>query len=121
MVPQGYYTFSYDGIGSLSWGTGSPAKVNVAEGEFVIVEGDGTSADYAKNFVVVRRTNGPLPAQACTDTLFINQTQLLRVAVAIEGRNGFSITHLTDLTNDETSGYLSIKLRFVPVRMEHAL
>ncbi|MBR4902071.1 MAG: C10 family peptidase [Victivallales bacterium] len=104
MVPQGYYTFSYDGAGSLSWGNGAPAKVNVAEGEFVIVEGNGTNLEHAQNFVVVRRTNGPLPAQGCTDTLFINQSQLLRVAVTVTGVNGFSITHLADLTNDENSG-----------------
>ena len=104
MVPQGYYTFSYDGAGTLSWGNGSPAKVNVAEGEFVLVEGNGTNLEHAQNFVVVRRTNGPLPSQACTDTLFINQSQLLRVAVTVTGVNGFSITHLADLTNDENSG-----------------
>ena len=104
MVPQGYYTFSYDGAGTLSWGNGSPAKVNVAEGEFVLVEGNGTNLEHAQNFVVVRRTNGPLPAQACTDTLFINQSQLLRVAVTVTGVNGFSITHLADLSNDENSG-----------------
>ena len=104
MVPQGYYTFSYDGAGTLSWGNGTPANVNVAEGEFILVEGNGTNLEHSQNFVVVRRTNGPLPAQACTDTLFINQTQLLRVAVSVTGVNGFSITHLTDLTNDETSG-----------------
>ena len=104
MVPQGYYTFSYDGAGSLSWGNGAPAKVNVAEGEFVLVEGNGTNLEHAQNFVVVRRTAGPLPSQGCTDTLFINQSQLLRVAVTVTGVNGFSITHLADLTNDENSG-----------------
>ena len=104
MVPQGYYTFSYDGAGTLSWGNGSPAKVNVAEGEFVLVEGNGTNLEHAQNFVVVRRTNGPLSAQGCTDTLFVNQSQLLRVAVTVTGVNGFSITHLADLTNDENSG-----------------
>jgi hypothetical protein len=105
MVAQGSYVFSYDGGGNFTWGSGDPIDVkSLAVGEYAIAFGDGVSPDYPRNFVVVRRTAGSLPSQAVTDSLFINQTQLLRVAVSVTNVRGFTNTHLKPLTADKESG-----------------
>ncbi|NLF61295.1 MAG: hypothetical protein GX574_09105, partial [Lentisphaerae bacterium] len=104
MSPFGFHTFSYDGAGALSWGSGSPVSVQGAPGSLALVWGDGAHIDYPRNYVVVRRTAAPLPAAAVTDTVFINQTQLLRVAVTIRNVTGFSSTHIMPLDQTENSG-----------------
>lgn len=105
MIRQGFYTFSYDGAGALSWGTGSPVKVNALEqGDLAIVYGDGQSTDYPHNYIVVRRGAGPLPAEAVSDSLFVNQTQLLKVDVTLTNVKGVTPTHFSPMSNDETSG-----------------
>lgn len=105
MIRQGFYTFSYDGAGALSWGTGSPVKVNaLKQGDLAIVYGDGQSTDYPHNYIVVRRGAGPLPAEAVSDSLFVNQTQLLKVDVTLTNVKGVTPTHFSPMSNDETSG-----------------
>ena len=105
MIRQGFYTFSYDGAGALSWGTGNPVKVNaLKEGDLAIVYGDGQSTDYPHNYIVVRRGAGPLPAEAVSDSLFVNQTQLLKVDVTLTNVKGVTPTHFSPMSNDETSG-----------------
>ncbi|MGI5922468.1 MAG: C10 family peptidase [Lentisphaeria bacterium] len=104
MSPFGFHTFSYDGAGALSWGSGSPEDVRGAPGSLTLVYGDGAHTDYPRNYVVVRRTAAPLPAAAVTDTVFINQTQLLKVFVTIQNISGFSSTHIMPLDKSENSG-----------------
>ncbi|NMA41197.1 MAG: hypothetical protein GX937_13590, partial [Lentisphaerae bacterium] len=79
-------------------------SVQGAPGSLALVWGDGAHIDYPRNYVVVRRTAAPLPAAAVTDTVFINQTQLLRVAVTIRNVTGFSSTHIMPLDQTENSG-----------------
>ena len=104
MIRQGFYTFSYDGSGSLSFGNGGPCAVPASVGKFAFVYGDGLASDYSRPFVVVRRTAAALPSSAVTDSLFINQTQLFQVNVTLKSVNGVTPSHFEALTNDETSG-----------------
>ncbi|MDY0176686.1 MAG: kelch repeat-containing protein [Lentisphaeria bacterium] len=100
MVPQGYYQFNYDGAGSISWGSGSPVNVLAGDGPY-LVYGDGLQAG---NYVVLRRTGAPLPAQALSDSVFVNQTQLLRVEVDLNNVRDFSPTHITAVDDSPQSG-----------------
>ncbi|MBR4517869.1 MAG: hypothetical protein IKO65_02590, partial [Victivallales bacterium] len=104
MIRHGFYNFSYDGSGSLSFGNGGPCAVPAAEGDFGFVYGDGLASDYSRPFVVVRRTAAALPSTAVTDALFVNQTQLFQVNVTLSNVNGVTPSHFQNLTNDEESG-----------------
>lgn len=96
MVEQGFYRFSFDGVANLSWGNGAPTDVTSG---LTLVPGDPAGNGY----VIVRRTAAPLPG-AVTDTLFINQTRLLRVDVRITDLGGVTNNHFNPLSNDENSG-----------------
>ncbi|MBP5300807.1 MAG: hypothetical protein J6Y80_05320, partial [Victivallales bacterium] len=104
MIPQGFYNFSYDGMGSLSFGNGGPCAVPAAEGEFAFIYGDGISTDYSRPYVVVRRTAAALPAKAVSDALYINQTQLFQVNVTLTSVNSVTPSHFLPMSNDEDSG-----------------
>ena len=104
MLSQGWYTFSYDGTGSLSFGNGGPVAVPAAQGDLAIVYGDGESAGYSRSFIVVRRTAGTLPTAAVTDRLFVNQTALYKAVVTLQNVSGVTPSHFAALTNDEESG-----------------
>ena len=98
MVAQGTYQFSWDGVGSLSWGEGAPTNVKGAE--YTIVPGslDGSA------FVVVRDTAERESAEPAEDWLFINQTRLLRLNLTVSDQRGFTSTHLKPLTGGPDSG-----------------